>query len=77
MARRIISAKFISVWNGKADRIETDCKVDLETKEVFDIEKAADVEHLITLDYELVAYNGIKYPVHQKEDAPVGTHWYN
>lgn len=60
----IKNAKFVSVWDGDTNVI-TSCKVNMETKEVFDIERA-DKEGLATLntlDAEYIDIDGEIHPV--------------
>lgn len=60
----IKNATFISVWNGNEFEVETSCKVNISTREVFDIEVSdADADMLHTLEYECVAIDGIEYDV--------------
>lgn len=60
----IKNATFISVWNGNEFEVETSCKVNMDTREVFDIEVSdTDADMLHTLDYEYVAIDGIEYDV--------------
>lgn len=52
----IKSALFVSTWDGGV-AIETPCKVDTETKEVFDIE-IADISGLENLESEEIYIDG-------------------
>lgn len=57
-------AIFCSVWDGGSIAIESACKVNMDTKEVFDIEKK-DVDNLDidVLDEEYVMIDGEEYSV--------------
>lgn len=60
----IKNAIFTSVWNGNEFEVETSCKVNMDTREVFDIEVSdADADMLHTLDCEYVTIDGIEYDV--------------
>ena len=80
---KIEEATFISLWNGERDAVETGCKVNTETFEVFDIEKASEnLAQLLldgaVLDGEYIELNGVRYPVIQKEhlqDGDVTSFW--
>ena len=63
----IKNAIFTSVWDGGYE-ITTDCKVDIETKEVFDIELAEVDESLDILEKEYVVIDDVEYPVFQLSD---------
>lgn len=55
----IKNATFTSVWDG-GYAVTTNCKVDMQTKEVFDIEvnDDDDIEELNGLDYEYITIDG-------------------
>ena len=54
----IKSATFTSVWDGGFE-ITTNCKVNMETREVFDVEMAEGTEDLVNdLNYEYVTIDG-------------------
>lgn len=77
----IVSATFVSVWDGGATRIETACKVNIDTREVFDIEKTdVSTNGLDILDYEEVLIDGKSYPVcradSDDEEWKEGDFWY-
>lgn len=60
----IKNATFTSVWNCNEFEVETSCKVNMETREVFDIEVSdADADMLDTLDCEYVTIDGVEYDV--------------
>ena len=64
----IKNATFTSVWDGGYE-ITTNCKVDMKTKEIFDIEIANGVEDFVEeLDYEYVTIDGEDYPVFSESD---------
>ena len=70
----IKNATFTSVWDGGYE-ITTNCKVDTETKEVFDIEVSVGTEDLVEeLDYEYVTIDGEDYPVFGDDD---NDYWYD
>lgn len=58
----IKNATFTSVWDGGYEVI-TNCKVNMETKEVFDIEIAEANDALDVLETEFVTIDGIDYDV--------------
>lgn len=62
----IKNASFTSVWDGGFE-ITTDCKVNMETNEVFDIE-IADVDGLEILEKEYIVVDDVEYPVFQLSD---------
>lgn len=70
----IKNGTFTSVWDGGYE-ITTNCKVNMETKEVFDIEISVGTEDLINeLDYEYITIDGKDYSVsNDKEDTE---YWY-
>lgn len=75
----IIKAEFVSVWDG-GYAISTECKVNTETKEVFDIEVVEDVE-VDTLDEEYIILDGVEYDVtevnNESETVDIDTeYWY-
>lgn len=70
----IKNATFTSVWDGGYE-ITTDCKVNTETKEVFDIEISVGTENLVNeLDYEYVTLDGEDYFV--SNDSENTQYWY-
>lgn len=68
----IKDAKYTSVW-GSGQSITTNCKVNLETEEVFGIE-TADVEGLENLEREYVTIDGVEYSVAGKGEC--AQFWY-
>ena len=73
-------AKFVSVWDGGYEVI-TGCKVNMETRKVFDIEISEHTaEFIYELDYEYIIIDGDEYPVHNAEDGldglPDNVFWY-
>lgn len=71
-------ATFTSVWDeGSRDcqEITTACKVNMETKEVFDIE-TVDCFGVDVLDREYVTIDGTQYSVSRKEDGEDTEYWY-
>ncbi|MBQ3543483.1 MAG: hypothetical protein IJA34_00600 [Lachnospiraceae bacterium] len=70
----IKNATFTSVWDGGYE-ITTDCKVNTETKEVFDIEISVGTENLVNeLDYEYITLDGEDYSV--SNDSENTQYWY-
>lgn len=69
-------ATFESWWDGDTC-ISTACKVNMETREVFDIEISSNVEALNTLDAECVVIDGDQYPVFSKDEAGPKDYYYN
>lgn len=73
---QVVSAKYHSCWDGGID-IETNCKVDLKTREVFDIEQA-NVEgfDLEILEDEFIEIQGCQYVVCPKSELEKGSNSY-
>lgn len=72
----IVPAKFVSVWDG-GTLIEAGCKVNLKTKEVFDIEVVEDVADMLdTLDEEYIVLPGVKETVVQADEREDDEYWY-
>ena len=72
----IVPAKFVSVWDG-GTLIEAGCKVNLKTKEVFDIEVVEDVADMLdTLDEEYIVLPGVKETVFPQDERENGEYWY-
>ena len=63
----IKNATFTSVWDGGYE-VTTDCKVDMETREVFDIAMVEVDESLDILEKEYVVIDDVEYPVFQLSD---------
>lgn len=71
----IKSATFTSVWDGGYE-ITTNCKVNTETKEVFDIEPSIGTEDLVNeLDCEYVTIDEEDFPV--SSDNEETEYWYD
>lgn len=68
----IKNAIFTSVWDGGYEVI-TNCKVNMETKEVFDIEMAEVDDALDVLEAEFVTIDGIDYDVSNDDTTE---YWY-
>lgn len=68
----IKNATFTSVWDGDIS-VTTHCKVNTETKEVFDIE-ILDVKGVDVLEKEFVTIDGEEYPVSCDGETE---YWYN
>lgn len=74
----IKNAIFTSVWDGGYE-ITTDCKVDIETREVFDIEvndNTDDIESLNSLDREYITIDGEEFDVSSADEVEDGNFWY-
>ena len=71
----IKDAKFVSVWDGYYEVI-TSCKVDMETKEVFDIEMVKVDESLEHLDNEYIIIDGEKFDVFSVDEVEDQNFWY-
>lgn len=63
----IKNATFTSVWDGGYE-VTTNCKVNMETREVFDIEMREVDESLDILEKEYVVIDDVGYPVFQLSD---------
>lgn len=71
----IKDATFTSVWDGGV-AVTTNCKVNLETREVFDIEPV-DIDGVDTLDEEYVTIDGKNYSTaRDAKDDPEFEYWY-
>lgn len=71
----IKDATFTSVWDGDFV-ITTPCKVNMETKEVFDIHVSEGTEELVNnLDEEFVTIDGVEYEV--SSDPEYTEFWYD
>lgn len=80
--KNIIKGKFISVWDDGI-AVETNCKINFETKEVFDIQLSDIGEELETLNEQFVQYTINKatrkeevYQMDEAEESYTGF-WYN
>lgn len=70
----IKNATFTSVWDGGYE-ITTNCKVNMETKEVFNIEISVGTEDLVdNLDEEYISIDDVIYPV--SNDSEETEYWY-
>lgn len=73
---KIEDATFVSIWNGERNEVKTDCKVNTETFEVFDIkEPPGTIRSMLVgkvLDGTYVELCGVRYPVTRKEHLPDG-----
>lgn len=71
----IKEAEFVSVWDG-GFAVATSCKVNMATKEVFDIEvSAVSADGLDVLDEQYITIDGEKFPVSDEETED--GYWYN
>lgn len=71
----IKNATFTSVWDGGYE-VTTNCKVNMATKEVFDVEISdIDTNCLEILDTEYVTIDDIDYPV--STDKKETEYWYD
>ena len=70
-AHRIVSGTFTSIWDDSSTIVSTHCKIDLDTKEVFDIEKCPTDVDVDILNAEEIEYHEknrlVKYPVYSLE----------
>lgn len=77
----IVDAEFTSVWDG-GFCVTTSCKVNLATREIFDIETSEDAaDSYDNLDKEYVTISGFKHPVveangYDDETEKMGYYWY-
>lgn len=71
----IKNAKFVSVWDGGYE-ITTKCKVDMETREVFDIEMREVDESLEHLDNEYITIDGEDFDVFSVDEVEDANFWY-
>lgn len=71
LRKNIQPATFTSVWDNGNFSFTSNCRVNLDTKEVFDIEPAEDAatEAISTLDREYITLNGKKHAVMPKEES--------
>jgi hypothetical protein len=58
----IKNATFTSIWDGGYE-VTTNCKVNIETKEVFDIEMAGVDDSLDILESEFVTIDDVDYAI--------------
>lgn len=73
---RIVDAIFVSVWDD-GHKIESNCKVNLDSQEIFDIEPVnVDDLDLQVLRCEQVVINGIIYPAARDSIKNTG-YWYS
>lgn len=78
-SENIVDALFTSVWDGGASVITTSCKVNMVTKEVFDIEEADEstTSAVTTLDRQYITLgDGREFPVYSVEDVDPDDFWY-
>lgn len=74
----IKDATFTSLWDGDT-AITTNCKVNMETHEIFDIEVAEVDEGLEHLDSEYITLDGIDYAAlnaNEDDDIDKSDFWY-
>jgi hypothetical protein len=73
----IKNATFTSVWDGGYE-VTTNCKVDMETREVFDIEvnDSDNIEKLNELDREYITIDGEEFDVFSVDEVEDGNFWY-
>lgn len=74
----IKNATFTSIWDG-GYKVTTNCKVNMETREVFDTEVNNNIKGLNNLDYEYITIDGEEFNVINKNLNNVGVtdFWYN
>lgn len=68
----IKNARYISIWDD--ERIETACKVNTDTKEVFDIEQANYTPDGVC-EGEYVEIDGREFEVYSEDIAGDGEYW--
>ena len=62
---------------GWGTAITTDCKVNMETKKVFDIKVSEDTADMVnSLDEEYVMIDGTRFDVFEKDEAGQNDFWY-
>lgn len=73
----IKNATFTSIWNGGYE-VTTNCKVDMETREVFDIEvnDSDNIEKLNELNCEYITIDGEEFDVFSVDEVEDGNFWY-
>lgn len=71
----IKNATFTSVWDGGYE-VTTNCKVDMETRKVFDIELIEVDESLEHLDREYITIDGEDFDVFSADEVEDGNFWY-
>lgn len=71
----IKNATFTSVWDGGYE-VTTNCKVDMETREVFDIEMREVDESLEHLDNEYITIDGNNFDVFSIDEVEDANFWY-
>ena len=71
----IKNATFTSVWDGGYE-VTTNCKVDMETREVFDIKMREVDESLEHLDNEYVTIDGENFDVFSVDEVEDANFWY-
>lgn len=71
----IKNAIFTSVWDGGYE-VTTNCKVDMETREVFDIEMREVDESLNHLDNEYITIDGEDFDVFSVDEVEDANFWY-
>ena len=68
----IKNGTFTSIWDGGYE-VTTNCKINMETKEVFDIEMAEVGDAVDILEAEFVTIDGIDYAVSNDD---ITEYWY-
>lgn len=71
----IKNATFTSVWDGGYE-VTTNCKVDMETREVFDIEMREVDESLEHLDNEYITIDDNNFDVFSIDEVEDMNFWY-
>lgn len=71
----IKNATFTSVWDGGYE-VTANCKVDMETREVFDIELREVDESLEHLDNEYITIDGDDFDVFSIDEVEDANFWY-
>ena len=71
----IKNATFTSVWDGGYE-VKTNCKVDMETREVYDIEMVNVGESFKHLDNEYITIDGEDFDVFSIDEVEDANFWY-
>lgn len=74
----IKNATFTSVWDGGYE-VTTNCKVNMETREIFDTKVNNNIKDLNNLDYEYITIDGEEFNVINKNlnNVDVIDFWYD
>lgn len=70
----VVTGALTSIWEDGTS-IESECKVNTVTREVFDIDRSQTSE-LGAPEKEYIEVNGAEHPVFQEDLAEDGCYWY-